>query len=149
MSFQPQPKRSRTTIGPSDSCPDISLSPREHEFSSTSWWLVDVESNDVITQGATPLVKRCMRVYNWDLAKARRVLNAYRQFLLLKKCHEDWDATQLSPSHLVDQMWHQHILDVTNYCHDMMLLCGHAVDHNPDGALDVREGITRSFTGQL
>ena len=41
-----------------------------------------------------------------------------------------------APSHLVDQMWHQHILDVTNYCHDMMLLCGHVVGHNPDGALD-------------
>eukprot|EP00956_Cyclotella_meneghiniana_P026739 scaffold58585_cov65-Cyclotella_meneghiniana.AAC.3 len=121
----------------SSDSPDILLSPREHEFSSTSWWLVDVESNDVITQGATPLVKRCMRVYNWDLAKTRRVLNAYRQFLHLKKCYEDWDATQLSPSYLVDQMWHQHILDVTNYCHDMMLLCGHVVGHNPDGVLDV------------
>ena len=33
-------------------------------------------------------------------------------------------------------MWHCHILDVVNYCHDMMLLCGHVVGHNPDGALD-------------
>jgi len=34
------------------------------------------------------------------------------------------------------EMWHCHILDVVNYCHDMMLLCGHVVGHNPDGALD-------------
>ncbi len=33
-------------------------------------------------------------------------------------------------------MWHCHILDVANYCHDMMLLCGHFVGHNPDGALE-------------
>lgn len=30
-------------------------------------------------------------------------------------------------------MWHQHILDVTNYVHDTILLCGHVVGHNPDG----------------
>ena len=135
MSRQPHPKRSRTGIGLSDA-PDILISPREHEFTASSWWLVDIESDDVVTQGATPLVKRCMRVYDWDLAKTCRVLSAYRQFLFLKKHYEDWDATQLSPSYLIDQMWHQHILDVTNYCHDMMLLCGHVVGHNPDAALD-------------
>eukprot|EP00804_Cyclotella_cryptica_P010466 CCRYP_012295-RA/>CCRYP_012295-RA protein AED:0.34 eAED:0.34 QI:0/-1/0/1/-1/1/1/0/305 len=40
-------------------------------------------------------------------------------------------------------MWHQHILDVVNYCHDMMLLCGHVVGHNPDVALDVEGKKTR------
>jgi hypothetical protein len=29
-------------------------------------------------------------------------------------------------------MWQQHLLDVANYCHDMMLLCGHVVGYNPD-----------------
>ena len=29
--------------------------------------------------------------------------------------------------------------DVVNYCHDMMLLCGRLVGHNPDGALDAAE----------
>ncbi|EJK77832.1 hypothetical protein THAOC_00308 [Thalassiosira oceanica] len=32
-------------------------------------------------------------------------------------------------------MWHQHILDVVNYCHDMMMLCGRVIGHNPDGAI--------------
>ncbi|CAJ1961289.1 unnamed protein product [Cylindrotheca closterium] len=31
-------------------------------------------------------------------------------------------------------MWHQHILDIGNYCIDMMMLCGRVVLHNPDGA---------------
>jgi hypothetical protein len=86
------------------------------------------------------------------------VLKAYRQFLFLKKHNEDWDAKLLSPSFLVDQMWHQHILDVVNYCHDMMLICGHVVGHNPDGALDIdgkksrdertRDGLNEHFEGE-
>jgi hypothetical protein len=63
-------------------------------------------------------------------------LKAYRQFLVLKKIKEDWNAEILSPSEKVDLMWHQHILDVVNYSHDCMLLCGHLVGHNPDGGLN-------------
>jgi hypothetical protein len=55
-------------------------------------------------------------------------------------------------------MWHLHILDVVNYCHDMMMLCGHVVGHNPDGALDIeakrerdsktRDGLEEHFEGE-
>ncbi|KAL9184568.1 hypothetical protein ACHAXT_012538 [Thalassiosira profunda] len=118
----------------------IRISPRQNEFSERTWWMVDMEQGEESggepsNQGATALVKRCMRVHGWTLEKARKVLTGYRQFLTLKKEKEDWDATILSPSLLVDQMWHQHILDVVNYCHDSMLLCGRVVGHNPDGAL--------------
>mmetsp|Transcript_12168 Transcript_12168/g.21081 ORF Transcript_12168/g.21081 Transcript_12168/m.21081 type:complete len:432 (+) Transcript_12168:64-1359(+) len=138
----------------------ILISKREVEYSERTWWMVDIEHSDAsgedgnaINQGATPLVKRCMRVYNWTLPKTRKVLTAYRQFLSLKKDYQDWDATILSPSHLVDQMWHQHILDVVNYAHDMMLLCGRVVGHNPDGAMcgkaerdaTTREALERRF----
>ncbi|EJK52662.1 hypothetical protein THAOC_28042, partial [Thalassiosira oceanica] len=110
------------------------ISERVHEFiSESTWWMVDLDAP--VKQGATPLVKRCMRVHGWDAPKSRRVLTAYRQFLTLKKEHGDWDATVLSPCYLVDQMWHQHILDVVNYCHDMMMLCGRVIGHNPDGAM--------------
>jgi hypothetical protein len=77
-----------------------------------------------------------MREYLWDETKCRRVLNAYNQFLELKKQFRDWDATILSPSRVVDLMWRQHLLDFTNYYHDTILLCGHVVGHNPDEALD-------------
>lgn len=154
-------KRSRShatgTNRNNDSAAEILITSRDDEFSASTWWMVDIDSDD-IAQGATPLVKRCMRVYNWDEEKSRKVLKAYRQFLFLKKIHKDWDAAILSPSHLVDQMWHQHILDVVNYCHDMMLLCGHVVGHNPDGAADVdgkrvrdaatREGLEEHFEGK-
>jgi len=114
--------------------------------------MVDMHTEDEensTTQGATALVKRCMRVYNWSLEKTRKVLTAYRQFLTLKKEHKDWDATILSPSYLVDQMWHQHILDVVNYTHDMMLLCGHVVGHNPDGALNLQKKAERDETTHI
>ena len=117
--------------------PLILVSPRESDFNETTWWMVDLNSIvEGSSQGASALVKRCMRTYGWDETKARKVLAAYRQFLVLKKELKDWNAEILSPCYLVDQMWHCHILDVVNYCHDMMLLCGHVVGHNPDGALD-------------
>jgi hypothetical protein len=107
-----------------------------HDFpTEAGWWLVDLEAHPVPKQGATPLVKRCMREYDWDEGKARRVLRAYRQFLGLKKRYRDYNATLLSPSLSVDLMWHQHILDVVNYVNDCVLLCdGRVVGHNPDGA---------------
>ncbi|KAL7478136.1 hypothetical protein ACHAW6_003912 [Cyclotella cf. meneghiniana] len=140
-------KRSRVAVvGPpgcsteDDEHSQILITSRDNDFVSKTWWMIDMEgaddSNVGSSQGATPLVKRCMRAYGWDFQKTRRVLKAYRQFLFLKKHYQDWDAEHLSPSLWVDQMWHQHILDVVNYCHDMMLLCGRVVGHNPDGALD-------------
>ena len=131
---------------------NILISPRLNEFSERTWWMVDMfaqddeEEGNVTTQGATALVKRCIRVYGWDLQKTRKVLSAYKQFLTLKKQFKDWDATLLSPSLLVDQMWHQHILDVVNYSHDMMLLCGRVVGHNPDGASDGKKKAERDTT---
>jgi hypothetical protein len=40
----------------------------------------------------------------------------------------------LAPSVMVEQMWHQHLLDARNYPHDCHLLCGGTyVGHDPDG----------------
>eukprot|EP00804_Cyclotella_cryptica_P010468 CCRYP_012296-RA/>CCRYP_012296-RA protein AED:0.45 eAED:0.45 QI:0/-1/0/1/-1/1/1/0/103 len=96
------PKRSRTANGSSlptsseqdDASsldpPQILLTSRDNDFSAVSWWMVDMEctdddGNEGSKQGATLLVKRCMRAYHWDLRTTRRVLQAYRQFLFLKK----------------------------------------------------------------
>ncbi len=112
--------------------PTILIRPRENDFSAKTWWMVDLSPvEETSLQGASALVKRCMRTYSWDETKARKILTAYRQFIILKKELKDWDSKLLSPCQLVDQMWHCHILDVVNYCHDI-----HFVGHNPDGALD-------------
>ena len=124
-------------VGGSIDTHNILTTPREGDFNERTWWMVDLTPiGSSSSQGASALVKRCMRTHGWDEAKARKVLDAYRQFMILKKELKDWNAEVLSPCYLVDQMWHCHILDVVNYCHDMMLLCGHLVGHNPDGALD-------------
>jgi small ubiquitin-related modifier len=116
------------------------MTPRENNFNEKTWWMVDINpvggDDTSSSQGASTLVKRCMRTYGWDEMKTKKILNAYRQFITLKKEAQDWDAQILSPCYLVDKMWHCHILDVINYCHDMMLLCGRVVGHDPDGALD-------------
>ena len=127
--------------------PEIPIVSRQNVFTESLWWMVDLEYDPVAgtsssvssssnRQGATPLVKRCMRMYGWDLPTTRKILKGYRQFLHLKKHFEDWDATTLSPSDQIDKMWHAHILDVNNYVHDCILLCGHVVGHNPDGMVD-------------
>jgi small ubiquitin-related modifier len=118
----------------------ILMTPRENNFNEKTWWMVDINpvggDDTSSSQGASTLVKRCMRTYGWDEMKTKKILNAYRQFITFKKEAQDWDAQILSPCYLVDQMWQYHILDVVNYCHDMMLLCGRVVGHDPDGALD-------------
>eukprot|EP00529_Nitzschia_sp_RCC80_P031858 CAMPEP_0113480380 /NCGR_PEP_ID=MMETSP0014_2-20120614/21845_1 /TAXON_ID=2857 /ORGANISM="Nitzschia sp." /LENGTH=354 /DNA_ID=CAMNT_0000373807 /DNA_START=14 /DNA_END=1078 /DNA_ORIENTATION=- /assembly_acc=CAM_ASM_000159 len=136
--------------------PEIPIVGRQNVFTESLWWMVDLEYDPVAEanspggtsssvfpstsstnrQGATSLVKRCMRMYGWDLPTTRKILKGYRQFLHLKRHFEDWDATLLSPSDQVDKMWHAHILDINNYLHDCILLCGHVVGHNPDGMID-------------
>ena len=102
--------------------PTIVMTPRENDFNEKTWWMVDLAPvEEASLQGASALVKRCMRTYSWDEAKARKVLASYRQFIALKKNLQDWNAEILSPCYLVDQMWHCHILDVVNYCHDTAL----------------------------
>jgi small ubiquitin-related modifier len=123
-----------------------------------TWWMVDLHASPAPKQGATPLVRRCMRELRWSEAKSRSVLQAYRQFLHVKVAKQDWNAEILSPSVEVDQMWHQHVLDNLNYAHDCLLLCGHFVRHDPDGGLDVvarmnrldatRQALFGSFGGE-
>jgi Ubiquitin family len=103
-----------------------------------TWWMVDLHAHPTPTQGATPLVQRCMRELGWTEVQTRSVLRAYRQFLSVKVAAKDWDAQLMSPSREVDQMWRQHVLDNVNYAHDCLLLCGgHFVTHDPDDGVDV------------
>ncbi|KAL3937846.1 MAG: hypothetical protein SGBAC_007127 [Bacillariaceae sp.] len=129
----------------SSELPHFVLNSRKPEFDDETWWIVNFHSNSnkKSSQGATALVQRCKEKYNWSFGKTKSILEAYRQFLTLKKDFEDWDAKTLFAAKLVDQMWQEHILDLGNYCHDMMMLCGRVVLRNPDGALGIDEKITR------
>jgi len=129
--------------------PNVLVTPRQDAFNVQTWWLVDLTPpGGSSSQRASALVKRCMTAFGWDETKARKVLRAYYQFIMLKKELRDWDEKRVYPCYLVKMMWLCHIADVVNYCHDMMLLCGRVVGHNPDanvdGALD-RDQTTRDL----
>lgn len=61
---------------------------------------------------------------------------AYKQFIALKVLLKDWQATLLSPSLLVDQIWHSHVVDTKVYAAACINLCGNVIHHDPDGCED-------------
>ena len=63
-------------------------------------------------------------------------LAAYKQFMVLKAVSKDFDATKLSPPPLVDEIWHEHILDTRGYRAFCDAAFKQFVDHDPDGVLD-------------
>ena len=78
-----------------------------------------------------------MRLYRWDEDFVDRALQGYQQFIKLKLLQEDWDAAILSPSLIVDKVWHEHLLDNKHYNKACMDYCGgEIIGHNPDGGLD-------------
>jgi len=107
----------------------VPSSPREEYFDQRTWWMVDLacDEDDVPPHGATPLVTRCIRAYHWREEHARRVLVSYKQFLAIKKENKDWHAKELAPCGEVEKMWKEHVVDMDNYYHDCMLLCGHVL----------------------
>lgn len=70
----------------------ILMTQRENDFNEKTWWMIPFGREGTSRQGATALMKRCMRTHGWNEMKTRKVLNAYHQFITLKKEHEDWDA---------------------------------------------------------
>ncbi|KAJ3351333.1 hypothetical protein GGF32_004332 [Allomyces javanicus] len=62
-------------------------------------------------------------------------LREYRRFLVLKVAHQDANAQLLSPSAIVDQVWHAHLLDTMAY----LAMNDHLpffIHHDPRGAYD-------------
>jgi len=67
--------------------------------------------------------------------KAASIYKEYCRFIELKITMGDYDALKLSPSPLVDSMWHLHILDTRRYS-DMCSTLPSFIHHNPDGGND-------------
>ena len=82
------------------------------------------------------LVLRCARNLNLDEEEAFDALGAYKQFMVLKAVCKDFDAMKLSPPPLVDEIWHEHILDTRGYRAFCDAAFKQFVDHDPDGVLD-------------
>jgi len=74
----------------------------------------------------------------WTFDRARDAIQAYSEFLTLKIVKEDYDATQLSPTDMIDQVWHAHVLDTKAYqsFNTNYLVGGNCVHHDPLNAMD-------------
>ena len=68
--------------------------------------------------------------------KADNLLEAYAEFMTLKIMTADYQAEKISPSLLIDQVWHLHILDVVNYVTFCRKHTGRLIEHDPLKAFD-------------
>ena len=85
------------------------------------------------------LSARLRREHGWSEEFTDAALEGYRQFMKLKILQEDWDADKLSPSLIIDRVWHSHILDTKSYARACNAYAGHMIHHNPDGGLNQEE----------
>jgi hypothetical protein len=51
-------------------------------------------------------------IFNYTIVD---VIDEYKRFIYLKAVTDDMDANKLSPSPLIDQVWHLHLLDTQSY----------------------------------
>ncbi len=89
------------------------------------------EANRAVQQlDLTQCMGRLMspRGLNWDKAKAEVAEFQYRRFLMMAVAHPD---QKLVPSMLIDEVWHQHVLDTAQYMRDCDRIFGRYFHHDP------------------
>lgn len=98
--------------------------------------------------GMKELARR-MWQQDWSAKFAIDAVQEYYKFLELKAALRDVDASRISPSPLIDQIWHMHILNTKEYQESMCALgCGflhHSTDKAFDGEFKVRRRENMAF----
>jgi hypothetical protein len=94
------------------------------------------------------------RVYQHYPLADKQLLRAavveYCRFLTLKVAAFDRAAKILSPSVIIDQIWHLHVLDTKRYEAECKMICGSMLHRKPDGDADnVQKQIRRQNTRLL
>src|SRR5687768_7823975 len=64
----------------------------------------------------------------WSMEMANRIEREYKRFLTLLVRYPD---KPIAPTHEVDEMWHQHILDTRKYATDCENVFGRFLHHYP------------------
>ena len=95
------------------------------------------------TGAGARLAARCQRKLGLSAPEARKRVEAYKQFMVLKAVNKDFYAWGLSPPPLVDEVWHEHILDTRGYSAFCLTAFNQVVHHNPDGDLDFNDRSAR------
>ena len=65
---------------------------------------------------------------NWSLEMFDIAKQEYRRFLELEFRYPDWN---FAPTSIMDDLWHQHILDTKTYTRDCMDILGKYLHHSP------------------
>lgn len=78
------------------------------------------------------IAEHCTKQYSWTPSRALRLVHEFcDRFIAIKKATGDYDATVVSPSYLIDCVWHVALLH-THFYHD---LCGdNYIHHRPEGS---------------
>ena len=98
------------------------------------------------TAAGARLAVRCARKLGLTADEVYDALVAYKQFMVLKAVSKDFDATKFSPPPLVDEIWHEHILDTRGYSAFCLAAFNQVVHHNPNGDLEFNRNPRRAFT---
>ena len=98
------------------------------------------------TAAGARLAVRCARKLGLNAEEVADALAAYKQFMVLKGVSKDFDATKFSPPPLVDEIWHEHILDTRGYSAFCLAAFNQVVHHNPNGDLEFNRNPRRAFT---
>lgn len=77
--------------------------------------------------------ERIQALVNAKLDLPVEAVDEYIKFLKLKFYKQDFNAEQLSPSTMIDEIWHLHVLDTKNYAADCIDLFGAIIHHDPLG----------------
>ena len=104
------------------------------------------EALPVHSAAGARLAVRCARKLGLNAEEVADALAAYKQFMVLKGVSKDFDATKFSPPPLVDEIWHEHILDTRGYSAFCLAAFNQVVHHNPNGDLEFNRNPRRAFT---
>lgn len=66
--------------------------------------------------------------HEWTLEQVEDMVAAYRRFLFL--CHK-YPEKRIVPTHVIDNVWHTHILDTSRYAVDCEQVFGYFLHHFP------------------
>src|SRR5258708_32636363 len=102
---------------------------------------VSIESNKrrrSITSSAEsievhPLFQQATAIGNSNGYSTDEILEEFRRFIALKFCCKDTDATIISPTPIMDLIWHAAILN-TKYYEQLQAEYRMIIHHNPEGA---------------
>ena len=83
------------------------------------------------------LANFCSTQYGWEASFAMMMVNEFLdRFMIIKRMAKDHDAELVSPSGLIDQVWHASLLFTKKYAAFCEQTIGFFVHHDPNGAMD-------------